>query len=231
MDPLAGTPWSLPSTVAGFAGGTPNPVLMDYAARVRRQRPESRALDIGCGAGRNAVPLAQQGWQVVGLDLSVPMLQAALSRAAHTAVRSCHLVLSAMDRLPVTDASMDLVIAHGIWNLSTSDAQFRRAVREAARVARPGAGLFVFTFSRHTLPDSATPVDGETFIYRQFSGQPQCFLTEAELLMEMKDAGFERDLEVPLVEHNLPPRGALQTASAPVIYEAAFRFSGAGRSR
>jgi ubiquinone/menaquinone biosynthesis C-methylase UbiE len=53
-----------------------------------------------------------------------------------------------MDRLPLGDASIDLVVAHGIWNLARSAAEFRRAIAEAARVARPDAGLFVFTFSR-----------------------------------------------------------------------------------
>ena len=209
--------------VAGFAGGSPNLVLMDYAARLLAGRAQARALDIGCGAGRNAVPLAQQGWEVVGVDLSVPMLQAAHARKAAAAVR-CHVVLAAMDTLPIASASIDLVIAHGIWNLSTSDAQFRRAVREAARVARPGASLFVFTFSRHTLPDAATPDDGERYIYRQFADRPQCFLTESDLLAEMRAAGFERDAEVPLVEHNLPQSGALRTSGTPVIFEAAFTF-------
>ncbi|MFN7983833.1 MAG: class I SAM-dependent methyltransferase [Vicinamibacterales bacterium] len=226
MDPLAGTPWSSPSTVAGFAGGTPNPTLVEYTAHLLGSRANARALDIGCGAGRNAVPLAQRGWQVVGLDLSVPMLQAAQARAQQANVGACHVLLAGMDALPIADASMDLVIAHGIWNLSTSDAQFRRAVREAARVSRPGAGLFVFTFSRHALPEDATPEAEQTFIYRQFSGQPQCFLTESQLFSEMQAAGFERDAAVPFVEHNRPNCAALRTAGTPVIYEAAFRFTG-----
>ena len=210
--------------MAGFAVGSPNLVLMDYAARLLGTRAHARALDIGCGAGRNAVPLAQQGWQVVGVDLSVPMLQAAQARQVAASVRSCQVVLAAMDSLPVIASSMDLVIAHGIWNLSTSDQQFRRAVREAARVAKPGAGLFVFTFSRHTLPDAATPDAGQRYIYRQFADRPQCFLTEAELLAEMSAVGFERDAGVPLVEHNLPQSGALRTSGTPVIFEAAFTF-------
>jgi len=36
MDPLAGSPWSAPSTVAGFAQGPPNEVLMGFAAKERQ---------------------------------------------------------------------------------------------------------------------------------------------------------------------------------------------------
>ena len=78
-----------------------------------------------------------------------------------------------MDRLPFRSASFDFVVAHGIWNLARSGGEFGRAVREAARVARPGAALFLFTFSRTTLPDAAMPVAGESFVYTEFSGQPQ----------------------------------------------------------
>jgi hypothetical protein len=133
-----------------------------------------------------------------------------------------------MDALPVADSSVDLIVAHGIWNLARSGEQFRGAVREAARVARRAAGLFVFTFSRHTLSEDARPVPGETFVFTQFSGQPQCFLTEAELLEELADAGFAPDPAVPLTEHNLPRPGSLRAGGPPVIYEAAFRFTGPG---
>jgi ubiquinone/menaquinone biosynthesis C-methylase UbiE len=128
-----------------------------------------------------------------------------------------------MGALPVRDRSCDLVIAHGIWNLARSAADFRRAVREAARVARPGAGLFVFTFSRNTLAPDAEPVPGEPFVFTQFSGQPQCFLTEEQLLSELGNAGFVREPSVPFAEYNRPRPGQL-ASGAPVIYEAAFRF-------
>jgi SAM-dependent methyltransferase len=211
--------------VAGFAQSAPNAVLMRFAEREFARAPHGRVLDIGCGAGRNAVPLAALGWNVVGIDLSRPMLDAAVrrGRAGATAGRF-HGLVARMEEIPARDGCADLVIAHGIWNLARSSVEFRRALREAARIARPGAGLFVFTFSRNTFPASTEPVPGETFVFTQFSGQPQCFLTHDQLVGELDSVGFVPEPGVPLTEYNVPKPGMLQGGSGPVIYEAAFRL-------
>jgi SAM-dependent methyltransferase len=226
VDPLHGSPWSTPATVAGFAQSAPNTTLMRFAAE-ERGRGAARALDIGCGAGRNAVPLAVAGWNVVAVDLSGPMLAAAAERVrAERPAGSVNLVMAPMEQLPIASACVDLVIAHGIWNLARSTAQFRAAVREAARAARPGAALFVFTFSRTTLGESVQPVPGEAFVFTEFSGAPQCFLTEDQLIGELREAGFVPDSSVPLTEHNRPRPGVLRSGGPPVIYEATFRRAG-----
>ena len=227
MDPLAGSQWSAPGTVAGFAKSAPNAVLMTFAEDERRRAGSAWVLDLGCGAGRNAVPLARLGWNVVGSDLSWPMLCAAAKRTQEDGLEGrLHLVLAPMESIPVRDRSVDLVIAHGIWNLARSAVQFRRALGEAARVAKPGAGLFVFTFSRNTFPPQTEPVAGEPFVFTQFSGEPQCFLTEAQLVAELGRVGFAPDPGVPFKEYNRPQPGALSTGTMPVIYEAAFRYKG-----
>jgi SAM-dependent methyltransferase len=224
MDPLAGSSWSAPGTVSGFAQSAPNRVLMTFAAKELERAANGRALDLGCGAGRNAVPLARMGWRVVGTDLSWPMLGAAAARVREERLEGrLDLVLAPMERVPAGDDTFDLVIAHGIWNLARSAAQFRQALADAARVARPGAGLFVFTFSRHTFPPETMPVEGEPFVFTQFSGEPQCFLTEAQLVDELDHVGFTRDPSVPLTEYNRQAPGVIAAGTAPVIYEAAFR--------
>lgn len=223
MDPLKGTAWSDASVVSGFARGRPNPVLMEWVAREARRQARLRVLDIGCGAGRNALPIAEGGHDIVGIDLSSAMLEAATGRSRQGSLAGrTWWVLSPSAALPLREASFDLVIAHGIWNLSKTDAEFRNAVREAARVARPHALLFVFTFSRHTLPDDDQPAAGQQLVFSQFSGKPQCFLSQDQLIAEMADAGFHQERGTVIQEYNRPEPVTL-SSGAPVIYEGVFR--------
>jgi SAM-dependent methyltransferase len=223
-DPLAGSSWSDPRTVNGFVQSPPNTSLVELARR--ELRPRGRLLDIGCGAGRNALPLAEAGWRVVGSDLSSAMLAAAGGRIEREAPSGgVDLVLASMDVLPFASRTFDFVVAHGIWNLARSGQEFRRAVKEAARVARRGAPLFLFTFSRHTLPEDVAPVPGESFVFTQFSGEPQCFLTAEQIATELAGAGFTADPAYPLRELNRP-RAGLRTSGPPVIYEGVFRAAG-----
>ena len=215
----AHSPWSTPEVVARFSTSPPNAELMQFAAEELRNGKGSRLLDIGCGAGCNAVPLAQMGWNVLGTDLSEPMLQAADRRAQEDGLSPQLQFLTApMEQLPVEDQSCDFIVAHGIWNLARSAAEFRKALREAARVARSGAALFVFTFSRNTLPHEAEPVSGEPFVFTQFSGAPQCFLTEPQLIEELAAAGFTQEPGIPIKEYE-------RMGNRPTIYEGIFRRS------
>lgn len=210
--------------VAGFARSPPNAVLMEYAEKELRRAAAAVAIDLGCGAGRNAVPLARLGWRVLGLDNSPPMLRAARRRAAEEGGDGrVALALAPMDRLPAPSGRFDLVVAHGIWNLARSGAEMRQAMAEAARVAAPGAALFVFTFSRQTIAPEAEPVPGESFVFTQFSGEPQCFLDAGQLVAELAAVGFAPDPRVPFRELNRPAPGARRLGGPPVIFEAAFR--------
>jgi ubiquinone/menaquinone biosynthesis C-methylase UbiE len=198
----------------------PNTSLLDLAGRHRR--PGQRLLDIGSGAGRNALPLARQGWRVVASDLSSAMLSAAAQRIEEEGLSDrITLIQAPMDLLPFTSEAFDFVVAHGIWNLARSGREFRSAVDEAARVARPGALLFLFTFSRHTLSEEAAAVPGESYVFTQFSGHPQCFLTADQIYAELGRSGFAPYEPTSLRELNRPADG-LRIGGAPVIYEGLF---------
>src|SRR6266705_6723700 len=48
--------------------------------------PPGRALDVGCGTGRDAVYLAKRGWQVTAVDIVDTAIARARQRAAHEGV-------------------------------------------------------------------------------------------------------------------------------------------------
>jgi ubiquinone/menaquinone biosynthesis C-methylase UbiE len=208
--------WDAPGVVRGFASGTPNANLMALVRAEAQRKPGLVVLDLGCGAGRNAVPMSALGARVVATDLSWPMLRAGRERAR----AEVQWIAAPMESLPLRDESVDLVVAHGIWNLAPSSAVFRAAVREAARVARPGAPLFVFTFSRNTFGPEARPLPGEPFVFDLFAGEPQCFLTEQQLRDELAAAGFMAPDGI--AEYNRPLPGSLAAAGGPVVYEGTF---------
>lgn len=216
--------WEDPRTVGGFVSSPPNAELIEFG-RMRLAAGGGRdCLDLGCGAARNAIPLAGLRYSVVGTDLALPMLEAARLRVQREAGDArVTLVHAPMAPLPFPDQSFDLVVAHGIWNLARSGAEFRAGVAEAGRVARPGAGLFLFTFSRHTLPPDARPDAGESFVFSGWNGEPQCFLTEVQIREELGRAGFVRPPAELLTEYNRPSPGEFRTGRAPVIYEGTFQ--------
>jgi len=64
-----------------FLGVRPSPFLSREIDRIKILAPGQRALDIACGEGRNSVFLAENGFQVTGLDISDVGISKALTRA------------------------------------------------------------------------------------------------------------------------------------------------------
>jgi SAM-dependent methyltransferase len=68
----------------------PNRFLMDCIAN----RKPGFALDVGMGNGRNAIALAQKGWQVTGFDIAAAGVQQANDKAAQLGLKLTALVQS-----------------------------------------------------------------------------------------------------------------------------------------
>jgi SAM-dependent methyltransferase len=98
-----------------------------------------RILDYGCGAAEGGVFLAKQGAQVVGVDVSAEMLEAAQRLAKHHGVSiETRLVTDA--KIPAADNEFDLVYGNGVLHHVNLDV----ARTELARVLKPtGKGCFL----------------------------------------------------------------------------------------
>jgi len=100
--------------------------------------PGARLLDLCCGHGRHAVPLAQLGYRVTGLDRSRRLLDhAAVLAASHG--QHVGLVAADMRRLPFADASFDAVInLFNAFGYLEDEAEDELVLAEVARVLVPG---------------------------------------------------------------------------------------------
>lgn len=97
-----------------------------------------RALDLACGEGRNTVWLAQQGWQVTGVDFSKVALKKARRLAAGCSVSAEWVASDLMDYRPPR-AAFDLV---GIFYLQLPAIERELVIDAAAAAVAPG-GLFL----------------------------------------------------------------------------------------
>jgi SAM-dependent methyltransferase len=95
--------------------------------------PSGRTLDLGCGEGRLARDLASRGYDVAGVDASPTMVA-----AAHDAAPAMEVHVADAADLPFPASSFGLVVA--FMSLQDVD-DLPGAVREAARVLRPGGRL------------------------------------------------------------------------------------------
>ena len=99
----------------------------------------TRLLDVGCGSGL-LLDLAQRcGAVVTGLDVAPGLLA-----AAHDRVPSAALWLADLQRLPFPNGSFDAVTGVNAFQFAGDP---REALREAARVLRPGGIVAASTFA------------------------------------------------------------------------------------
>ena len=109
-----------------------------------------RVLDLACGIGRHAVPLAKRGYDVTGVDFSPLFIEKARQYAAEQGVHAEFLVGDALD---VEDVLKGEEPYDAIINMFTSHAYYGREgdvkmFGGLTALARPGGVLVVMTVNR-----------------------------------------------------------------------------------
>src|SRR5580693_7912337 len=102
-------------------------------------RQGTRLLDVGCGSGLTLVLAARRGAAPGGLDISPGLLSIARDRLPDADLRE-----GDMESLPWDDAAFDAVVGVNAFQFAGDP---RRALREAARVTRPGGRVVASLFA------------------------------------------------------------------------------------
>jgi SAM-dependent methyltransferase len=196
--------WESPESVERFAAREPD-VRLTEMIREYRDPSATKVLDLGCAAGRNAVLLAQNGFDIVAVDSSAAMVARTRERLAPilgAAEAERRVRVGRMDDLSwARDSSFELVVALGLYHCAQSRDEWDRALAESARVLAPGGCLLVSVFTPETdlSGRGLSPVAGQPDVYDGFDSG-RSFLVDAP--------GLDREM----ARHGLRPLKPTQTA-------------------
>jgi len=183
-----------------------NPLVILEEPIVRRWLGDlqgRRVADVGCGTGRHAVWMAEQGADVRAFDASVGMMSKAREKFAGQGVTFTEHTLP--DPLPVEDAAFDAVVlalvADHLADRATTFAELRRGLKPSGTlvftVLHPAMNLLGIT-ARFTDPTSGSEVRVAAFEH-----------TYADYITAALNAGFdvseivERSVDEALVKKTL----------------------------
>ncbi len=128
--------------------GHRDPAMVARVVELARPHPGERALDVATGAGHTALALAPHVSEVVAYDITPQMLAETARNAAERGLANVVIRQGAAEQLPFSDASFEIV---SVRQAPHHFADAARAIREMARVAKPGGRVIIV--------DSRSPED------------------------------------------------------------------------
>ncbi len=112
-------------------------------AALAQLREGQTVLDLGCGSGLDAflaaLKVGPKG-RVIGLDAAPESIEKAQASARAGDYRNVEFRVGAIEKLPLPDDAVDVIISNCVINHASDKAA---VFREAYRVLKPGGGMFV----------------------------------------------------------------------------------------
>ncbi|MGB0119692.1 MAG: arsenite methyltransferase [Solirubrobacterales bacterium] len=142
-------------------------------------------LDLGSGGGIDVLLSARRvgpTGKAYGLDMTEEMLELARSNQREAGVENVEFLLGEIEKIPLPDASVDVVISNCVINLSGDKPQ---VLREAARVLKPGGRFAVSDVIADPDMTEETRAD-----MKEWTGCIAGALTRDEFERELSAAGF-----------------------------------------
>jgi arsenite methyltransferase len=124
-------------------GAVTSSLGLDHPVRAAHLLPGETVLDLGCGGGIDTLLAARAvgpSGTALGLDMTHEMLVLAQANATAMGVTNTRFLEGVLEEIPLPDASVDVVISNGVFNLA---ADKDRVFAEARRVLRSSGRLVV----------------------------------------------------------------------------------------
>lgn len=115
---------------------------MPEAVELFKEKGVRKVLDLGCGSGRHLVYLAEQGFEVFGIDLAKKAIELAENWLHEKGLTAKLEVKSMFERLPYEDDFFDAIISIRVINHGRIEG-IRNTIREMQRVLKPKGLIFI----------------------------------------------------------------------------------------
>ncbi len=119
---------------------------VEFISNALTAAPGSEILDVGCGYGRHAIELVQRGFNVTGLDLSLPLLIRAADEAQRRSlsVNFVHADMREMAFEKQFDGAYSMLTSFGYFDEETN----LRVAERIGRALKPGGRLLLDILNR-----------------------------------------------------------------------------------
>ncbi len=124
---------------------TPNPGLDKVVQRVvdlANENTFEQVIDLGCGSGQLALPLALHAKKVVAVDIAPTMLQILKDKAAKAGITNIDTLCSSLEALEIEPSSLDLAVSNYVLH-HLSDQQKQEVVKKTLTWIKPGGRLII----------------------------------------------------------------------------------------
>lgn len=153
----------------GQAATIDAPLTMELitGAAVASTRRIAKVLDIGCGAGNNAIRLARAYEGVFDCDLcdlSLPMLERARERLGSESPGEIGLHQGDFRSVPLQEGAYDIILAGAVLHHLRFDTDWEQAFAKIFRLLRPGGSVWITDLVAH----EHAPVHG--LMWRRYGG-------------------------------------------------------------
>ncbi len=195
--------WDELHAVPRYCPRYPDDILVRWCLRSFPERTDRRILDVGCGAGRNALFLAREGFEAHAVDHSKVGVEETARRARDEGLE-VHTQICGADEFEARDGFFAGAVCYGVYCYLPVE-RIARSIERVARALEPGGRFFCMTRTeRDWRQQKGVPVGRCRYQLEGLAGTPAA--AEDGLEMTLLDEPTLRELFAPFASVELDRR-------------------------
>lgn len=171
-----------------------NAAVKDYIkAFFKKYEPaiNLKVADLGCGAGRYTVWLAQNGYDVYACDDSIGMLRKTKKRLKKIGYNDIDrkILKGRLEKLPFNDKMFDIVFTNGVIHNVYTSKEYKQCLKECVRVLKSNGVLYLSVFTNDTIDEKIKKLDEH--VYLTPDGLYMVLFSKEEIIKMMSELNFQ----------------------------------------